>query len=155
MFRGVSSINLDVKGRLAVPTRYRTELQECCDRQLIVTLAVDEKGSGENGCLWLYPLPEWELLEQKIKKLPTLNKMAGKLRRFVIGYASECEMDAQGRLLLPEKLRQFAGMEKHIVLLGQLNKFEIWNEDIWTARENEWLEGDDDGALEELELLSF
>lgn len=155
MFRGVSSINLDVKGRLAIPTRYREELKECCERQLIVTLAVDEKGSGESGCLWLYPLPEWELLEQKINKLPTLNKMAGKLRRFVIGYASECEMDAQGRLLLPEKLRQFAGMEKHIVLLGQLNKFEIWNEEIWTGREKEWLEGGDGGDLEALESLSF
>lgn len=155
MFRGVSSINLDVKGRLAIPTRYREELQECCDRQLIVTLAVDEKGSGENGCLWLYPLPEWELLEQKINKLPTLNKMAGRLRRFVIGYASECEMDAQGRLLLPEKLRQFAEMEKRIVLLGQLNKFEIWNEEVWATREKEWLDGSDDGELEELESLSF
>ena len=155
MFRGVSSINLDVKGRLAIPTRYRTELQECCERQLIVTLAVDEKGSGENGCLWLYPLPEWELLEQKINKLPTLNKMAGKLRRFVIGYASECEMDGQGRLLLPEKLRHFAGMEKHVVLLGQLNKFEIWNEGIWTVKETEWLDGGDDGDMEELESLSF
>ncbi len=155
MFRGVSSINLDVKGRLAIPTRYRAELQECCDRQLIVTLAVDEKGSGESGCLWLYPLPEWELLEQKINKLPTLNKMAGRLRRFVIGYASECEMDAQGRLLLPEILRQFAEMEKRIVLLGQLNKFEIWNEEIWTARAKEWRDGDDGGELEELESLSF
>ena len=116
MFRGISSINLDDKGRLAIPTRYREELQDCCERQMIVTVAVDERCIGENGCLWLYPLPEWEKLEQTISKLPTLNKMAGKLRRFVIGNASECEMDAQGRLLLPEKLRKFATMDKKIVL---------------------------------------
>ena len=155
MFRGTSSINLDVKGRLAVPTRYRAELQECCERQLVVTVAVNEHCVGEAGCLWLYPLPEWEQLEQTIRVLPTLNKMAGKLRRFVIGYASECEMDGQGRLLLPEKLRQFANMEKRIMLVGQLNKFEIWNEDAWIAKEAEWMDGNDTEGLEELGSLSF
>jgi MraZ protein len=120
-----------------------------------VTVAVDDRCVGEAGCLWLYPLPEWEKLEQTISKLPTLNKMAGKLRRFVIGNASECEMDSQGRLLLPEKLREFAGMEKHIVLVGQLNKFEIWNESAWQAKEQEWLDGSDNQGLEELGSLSF
>ena len=155
MFRGISAINLDVKGRIAVPTRYRAELQECCERQMVVTVAVNEKCVGEAGCLWLYPLPEWEKLEQTISKLPTLNKMAGKLRRFVIGNASECEMDSQGRLLLSEKLRKFADMEKHIVLVGQLNKFEIWNEEAWQTKEHEWLNGDDDEGLEDLDSLSF
>lgn len=155
MFRGISAINLDAKGRITVPTRYRAELQECCERQMVVTVAVDEKCVGEAGCLWLYPLPEWERLEQTISKLPTLNKMAGKLRRFVIGNASECEVDSQGRLLLPEKLRKFADMEKHIVLVGQLNKFEIWNENAWQAKENEWLDGSDDEGLDELGSLSF
>ncbi|MGR8929776.1 MAG: division/cell wall cluster transcriptional repressor MraZ [Gammaproteobacteria bacterium] len=155
MFRGISSINLDAKGRIAIPTRYREELQECCERQLIVTVAVDDKCVGEPGCLWLYPLPEWEKLEQTIVKLPTLNKMAGKLRRFVIGHATECEMDAQGRLLLPEKLREFAGMQKHIYLVGQLNKFEIWSDNAWLAKEQEWLDGNDSEGLEELGHLSF
>jgi len=112
LFRGISAINLDDKGRLAIPTRYREELQVSCNRQMVVTVAVNECCVGESGCLWLYPLPEWEKLEQTISKLPTLNKMAGQLRRFLIGNASECEADGQGRLLLPEKLRKFAGMEK-------------------------------------------
>ncbi|MCK5188530.1 MAG: division/cell wall cluster transcriptional repressor MraZ [Methylococcales bacterium] len=155
MFRGVSSINLDAKGRLAIPTRYRAELQESCECQMVVTVAVDDRCVGEEGCLWLYPLPEWEKLELTISKLPTLNKMAGKLKRFLIGNASECEMDAQGRLLLPEKLRKFAGMDKHIVLVGQLNKFEIWNDTAWTNKENEWMNGDDAEGLEELGSLSF
>ena len=155
MFRGVTAINLDAKGRFAIPTRFRDELQECCERQLVVTVAVNEKCIGEPGCLWLYPLPEWEKLELTVSKLPTLNKMAGKLRRFLIGNATETEMDAQGRLLLSEKLRKFAGMEKKLILVGQLNKFEIWNEDAWNAKENEWLQGDDDDGLDELEGLSF
>lgn len=155
MFRGVTAINLDAKGRFAIPTRFREELQDCCERQLIVTVAVNEKCVGEPGCLWLYPLPEWEKLELTVSKLPTLNKMAGKLRRFLIGNAIEAEMDAQGRLLISEKLRKFAGMEKKLILVGQLNKFEIWNEDAWIAKENEWLEGDDDEGLDELESLSF
>lgn len=155
MFRGISTINLDGKGRMAIPTRYRAELEECCGRHLVATVAVDEKGGGEHGCLWLYPLPEWEDLEQKINKLPTLNKMAQKLKRFLIGYASECELDAQGRLLLPEKLRQYAGLEKQVILLGQLNKFEIWNEAVWVAKEQEWLSGGDEGGAEALDSLSF
>ena len=155
MFRGVTAINLDAKGRFAIPTRFRGELEDCCERQLVVTVAVNEKCIGEPGCLWLYPLPEWEKLELTVSKLPTLNKMAGKLRRFLIGNATETEMDAQGRLLLSEKLRKFAGMEKKLILVGQLNKFEIWNEDAWNAKENEWLEGDDTEGLDELESLSF
>jgi len=155
VFRGISSISLDDKGRLAVPTRYRDELKECCGRQLVVTVAVNERCMGESGCLWLYPLPEWEKLEQTINKLPTLNKMAGNLRRFLIGNATECEMDGQGRLLLPEKLRTFANMDKKVFLLGQLNKFEIWNEEAWLAKENEWLEGDGAEDLAELGTLSF
>ena len=155
MFRRIGSINLDDKGRLAIPTRYREELQECTEGQLVVTVTVNERCTDETGCLWLYPLPELEQLEQTISKLLTLNKMAGKLRRFLIGNASECDMDKQGRLLLPEQLRTFAGLDKKVVLVGQLNKFEIWNDQAWTARENEWLNSDDNEGFEELESLSF
>jgi MraZ protein len=130
-------------------------LQDCCERQLVVTVAVNERCVGEPGCLWLYPLPEWDKLELTISKLPTLDKMAGKLRRFVIGYATEAEMDAQGRILLPEKLRKFARMEKKLILVGQLNKFEIWNEVSWNAKEDEWMSGDQDDDLSEVSNLSF
>lgn len=151
MFRGIRTINLDPKGRLTIPTRYRQELQGC----LVVTVAVNEHCAGERGCLWLYPLAEWEKLEYTISKLPTLNKMAGKLRRFLIGNATESEMDAQGRLLLPEKLRVFAEMDKKLVLVGQLNKFEIWSEVAWQAKEREWLDSNDIDGLQELDSLAF
>ena len=155
MFRGVSSINLDAKGRFAIPTRYRAELQESCECQMIVTIAVNNKCVGEKGCLWMYPLPEWEKLELTISKLPTLNKMAGHLRRFLIGNASECEMDGQGRVLLPDNLKTFAEMEKRISLVGQLNKFEIWDEDAWSNKGSEWMTGEDTEGLEDLGSLSF
>lgn len=122
---------------------------------MVVTVAVNEQCSGEKGCLWLYPLPEWEKVEQTIIKLPTLDKMAVKLRRFLIGYATECEMDAQGRLLLPEKLRDYAEMNKKIVLVGQLNKFEVWNEEAWTAKESEWMDSDGSESLDKLGDISF
>ncbi len=155
MFRGVTAITLDAKGRFAIPTRYREELHDCCDCQLVVTVAVNEKCVGEPGCLWLYPLSEWEKLEQTISKLPTLNKMAGKLRRFLIGHATEAYMDGQGRILLADKLRKFAGVQKKLILVGQLNKFEIWDEEAWNAKESEWMNEDDDEGLEELGHLSF
>lgn len=155
LFRGISSINLDAKGRLAIPTRYRAELQEICECQMVITVSFDDRCVGEDGCLWLYPVPEWEKLELTISKLPTLNKTARKLRRFLIGNASECEMDSQGRLLLPEKLRKFAKMEKQIILVGQLKKFEIWSSSAWYKEENEWMSGDNIDGLNELSSLTF
>lgn len=140
---------------MAIPTRYRSELLASYEGQLIITLAVNERCSGEAGCLWLYPLTEWERLEATINKLPTLNKMAGKLRRFLIGNATECELDAQGRLLLPDKLKAFAQIDKKVVLVGQLTKFEIWNEVAWQEKEREWLDSQDNEGLEELGTLSF
>ena len=143
MFRGVSSINLDDKGRLAVPTRYRAELQESCDGQMVVTVGLDK-------CLLLYPLPEFEEIERKLVKLPSLNKHAKRLQRLLIGHASECELDGQGRFLIPEPLRQFAGFDKRVVLIGQGNKFEIWDEALWNSSRDQWIEEERAENSEEL-----
>lgn len=152
MFRGVSSINLDEKGRLAVPTRYRAELGECCDHQLVVTVGLDK-------CLSLYPLPEFEEIERKLVKLPALNKQAKRLQRLLIGHAAECELDGQGRFLIPEPLRKFAALEKRVALVGQGNKFEIWDEESWNRKRDEWIEeerlGDDEDLSPELGSLSL
>jgi MraZ protein len=133
LFRGVSSINLDEKGRLAMPTRYRSELGECCDGQMMVTVGLDK-------CLLLYPLPEFEEIERKLVKLPALNKKAKRLQRLLIGHAAECELDSQGRFLIPEPLRKFANLEKRVALIGQGNKFEIWDEELWNRSRDEWIE---------------
>jgi MraZ protein len=151
MFRGVNTISLDGKGRLAIPTRYRDAIARACNGQLVVTVDRDH-------CLLLYPHPEWEEIERKVVKLPSFNKQAQKLKRLLIGHATECELDGSGRILLPPPLREFAGLNKDVVLIGQGNKFEIWDEGAWNVKRAEWLaEGDeDDGKLPpDLESLSL
>ncbi len=132
MFRGVTHINLDTKGRIALPSRYRERLVGLCDGNLVVTVDRDH-------CLLIYPLPEWEHIEQKLVRLPSLNRAARRLQRLLIGHATECQLDGNGRILLPAPLRTFAGLEKHSVLIGQGNKFELWDEQAWTQRRDEWL----------------
>jgi len=149
VFRGVSLINLDAKGRLAIPTKYRAELKESCDCQLIVT-------ADRDGCLLLYPLPEWDVVERKLAKLSTMNKKNKALKRFMIGHASECQMDGQGRILLSDNLRTFANLDKRVALIGQLNKFEIWDQEAWGGERDSWLQEGEGAELEgDLESFSY
>ncbi len=134
MFRGVNSINLDAKGRIALPTRYRELVQELCEGQMIFTVDTEEK------CLLLYPLNEWEEIERKIESLPSLNKAARRLQRLLIGHATEVDLDSHGRMLISSALREYAGLEKKAVLIGQGKKFEVWSETQWQQRRDEWLE---------------
>ncbi len=124
MFTGVNYISLDTKGRLAIPTKYRTELQERCDFKLKQTMYKDQ-------CVLLYPLPEFEEIAYKIIKLPALDDHAQALRRWFIGHADDCEMDAQGRVLIVAPLRDRADLGKEVALVGQGNKFEIWSRKAW------------------------
>ena len=150
-FRGINNIAVDAKGRMAMPARYRERLLEACGGRLIVTVDQDH-------CLLVYPLPEWEIIETKLNELPSLNKTARLLQRLLIGHATELEMDAQGRILLPAMLRDFAGLNKKAVLIGQGKKLEIWDEDTWTESQAGWVEAvkNDEGelpdALKELSL---
>ncbi|MEK7303841.1 MAG: division/cell wall cluster transcriptional repressor MraZ, partial [Pseudomonadota bacterium] len=132
MFRGVNAINLDNKGRLAIPTRYRDELVRLAKGQMVITVDRDHS-------LLLYPLPEWEEIERKLVKLPSFNVQARRLQRLLIGHATEVELDGNGRILLPPLLREFASLDKAVVMIGQGNKFEIWDEAKWNARRAEWL----------------
>ncbi len=132
MFRGVSILNLDAKGRLAIPARYREQLQACCASRLVITVDADH-------CLLIYPEPNWVEIERKLERLPSFNPTARKLQRLYIGHAQDVEMDAQGRVLLPPSLRSFASLDKRVALVGQSNKFELWDEDAWVGRRDEWL----------------
>jgi MraZ protein len=136
LFRGISHLNLDVKGRIAMPSRYRDRLLESGESRLIATIDSD-------GCLLLYPHTEWDRIEQGLMKLPSLQPQVRRLQRLLLGHATECDMDTQGRMLLPAPLREFAGLEKHVVLVGQGNKFELWNESAWTQQRATWIR---DGA---------
>ena len=117
MFRGATAVNLDSKGRVAIPTRYRGKM----------VCTVDIRQS----CLLLYPLDEWEKIEQKLLALSNFDPTQRRLQRVMLGHATECEMDAQGRILLSGPLRQHAKLEKGLMLVGQLNKFEIWSDVEW------------------------
>ena len=133
MFRGINVVNLDVKGRLAIPARYRSPLAKECGGQLVVTIDTEQR------CLLLYPLPEWENIEQKVNMLPSFNAAARRIQRLLIGHASEIEMDNSGRILLPPLLREYAGLDKEVMLVGQGKKFEIWSEGGWKAQRTVWL----------------
>jgi MraZ protein len=142
MFRGVSQLSLDAKGRIAVPARYRELLSTNGEGRMVVTVDRD-------GCLLLYPAPEWERIEQALMSRPNMNPQVRKLQRLLVGHATECELDGQGRLLLPPPLRDFAGLDKRVVLVGQGNKFEIWDEDAWSRNRELWFGEDADDALSE------
>ena len=127
MFRGANAISLDAKGRLAMPSRYRDELVARCAGQLIVTIdAIDP-------CLCVYPLAEWELIEAKLRELPSLREESRRLQRLLIGNAVDIELDVNGRFLVPPRLREYARLDKHAMLVGQLNKFPLWDEAAWSA----------------------
>lgn len=133
MFRGIFTVNLDAKGRMAIPARYRQRLFDEAQRRLVVTIDTEE------NCLLLYPQQVWEGIEQKISHLPSFNPAARRIQRLFIGHANEIEMDRSGRILLPPLLRDYAGLSKHVVLIGQGNKFELWDEKNWNTRRDNWL----------------
>lgn len=135
MFRGANKVTLDAKGRMVMPNRYRERLQERCEGRLIVTVDRDQ-------CLLVYPLPDWEEIERKLMRLPTLNEQARRLQRLMVGHATDVELDGHGRVLLPPKLREFAQLDRNAVLIGQGSRFEIWDEQRWNERRDAWLKDD-------------
>lgn len=147
MFRGINDLNLDAKGRMSVPSRYRESIQQSCGGSLIVTV--------DTGCLLIYPLPEWERIEQHLTQLPSREKQVRRVQRLLLGHATECEIDGQFRVLLPPPLRQFAGLNKHTVLVGLGNKFELWDRDKWLKMRESWVQEEDqsDSITASLEKL--
>ncbi len=134
---------------MAIPTRYRERLSSRCDGQIIVTVDKDR-------CLLIYPLPDWEDLERKLVRLPSMNKTARRIVRIMVGYATEVDIDTNGRILVSRELRDFASLDKQAMLIGQGNKFELWDEDIWNQKRDEWLNEEEDGDLPaDLESISF
>jgi MraZ protein len=149
LFRGATKVTLDAKGRMAIPTRYRERLASRCDGEIVVTVDRDH-------CLLIYPLPDWEELERKLVRLPSMNKVARNIVRIMVGYATEVDMDGNGRILVSRELRDFASLNKAAMLIGQGNKFELWDEDAWIEKRDAWLADDSDGEMPaDLESISF
>ncbi|TAL64367.1 MAG: transcriptional regulator MraZ [Legionella sp.] len=133
MFRGINEINLDTKGRLAIPTRYRNELSAEGRIPLVVTI------DPEETCLLLYPAAQWQIIEDNLQKLPSFNAAARRIQRLLIGHATDLEVDANGRILLPNILRNYARLNKEVVMIGQGNKFEVWDNELWGSMREQWL----------------
>lgn len=148
MFRGITALSLDAKGRMAIPSRYRERLLADGVEQLILTL--DHRGQ----CLLLYPLPVWEAIERELIDAPNLLAVVDQLKHTLIGHATECEPDGQGRILLPGMLRELVGIDRQVALVGLGNKFELWDEVAWAERRKDWLRAAQDGTVQLPEQLS-
>lgn len=127
MFQGSHSINMDAKGRMAIPAKYRDTLTAACGGRIVMTAHTQDR------CVLVYPETEWQTILPKIEALPTFNRAALRAQRLLIGYACALELDGNGRVLLPPTLREYANLEKKLMLVGLGKKFELWGEDAWLA----------------------
>jgi MraZ protein len=148
VFFGETAINLDAKGRLAIPMRYRDAIQELCGGRLVLTYS-----AFDSGALYLYPEQEWERVRDEVTGLSTFNPGHRSLQRKLVGSASAIEPDGSGRIQLPQTLRQVTGLEKRVVLLGMGDRFEIWNETILNQKRVEEERSLDEAASEEMTRL--
>lgn len=123
MFRGRYDGIVDEKGRLSVPAKFREVLSTLSEEKLIITTF--------DNCLWAYPLAEWLRIEAKVAALPQFKASVKALQRVFVSGAMECPLDKQGRILVPNSLREYAGLKKDLVLVGMTKKIEIWSKDAW------------------------
>ncbi len=143
MFMGEYNHTIDSKGRLIVPAKFREVLGD----EFVVTKGLD-------GCLFVYPDIEWQIFEEKLKTLPLTNKNARQFTRFFLAGAAACEVDKQGRILLPQVLREFAELEKDVVLVGVASRIEIWSKERWDESINNY-DADMDNVAEDMASLGF
>lgn len=149
MYLGSHSINMDAKGRMAIPARIRETLAADCAGKIVIT--ANPEADPDERCLWVYPETEWAQILPKIQSLPDMQKVSRRTKRLMIGYATPLELDANGRVLVPPTLREYAGLDKKIMLVGQGNKLELWSESAW----NNWVDKDESDADIPAEMLSL
>jgi len=151
VFRGINPINLDAKGRVALPAKYRDRVTDRCDGHMVLTVHPFDR------CLLLYPLTDWEVIEAQVNALPnSTSRQARRLQHLMVGYATELDLDAANRLLLPAMHRDHAELDKRLILVGQGQKFEVWSEARWTSMTEAYLnEPVDEDASVELTNLSL
>lgn len=141
MFSGILSVNMDAKGRFAIPTRFRDRLVSEGSAQIAITIDPNSRN------LVIYPLAHWQEIQEKISRLPSLDPHAKRLQRLVLGHAfDDVELDGSGRILVPPLLREYAQLDKKLVLLGQPNKLEIWAEGMWSTHSDELISNQLDPA---------
>lgn len=137
---------MDAKGRIAVPAKCRESLASICDGRVVMTAHTQDR------CILIYPEPEWQNILPKIEALPSFNKAALRAQRLLIGYATALELDNNGRVLIPPTLRDYAGLDKELILVGLGRKFELWDEISWLKT---LAEADDEELPAEMLSLSL
>ena len=150
MFKGRSNLSIDSKGRASMPQRYRGVF--CTNKKCKLVVTADK-----DKCLLIFTLKNWENIEKQLSNLPSYNDEARFIQRLLIGHATESEIDMQGRFLIPNPLREYAGIQKKVILLGQGSKFELWAENIWNKNMKSWLDNNNssefnNNALSDLKL---
>lgn len=148
MFRGATSLNLDAKGRLAIPAKHRDALLNQGAGHLVLT-------AHPHRCLLLYPQPAWEPIQAKMMALSSFDKQSSALQRLLVGFAEDIELDNSGRLLVSPVLREFSGLEKQAMLVGQGSHFELWSMEAWRAQLEHAMSSDDMLLPAELEGFSL
>lgn len=133
MFRGMHYISLDAKGRLAIPARFRELLSDSGSSSLVVTV------DPQDRCLMVYPPSVWATIEPRIQELPSFDARMRIVKRMLLGYATDCEFDSSGRILLSAALREYAGLGKDCMLMGQSNKLELWDKARWDGELESYL----------------
>lgn len=125
MFLGSHNLNMDAKGRLAIPAKHRDTLASACEGRIVMTAHTQVR------CVVVYPETEWEQILPKVEALPNFNPMTQRVQRLFIGMASPLELDGNGRVVVPPTLRQYAALDKKVMLVGLGKKFELWSEENW------------------------
>jgi len=148
VFRGVTHLALDNKGRLAIPARHRHALVDDSEAKLVLT-------ADPSHCVLVYPLSQWEPIQARLMALSSFNERIRQLQRLLVGHADDVELDSAGRILVPPALRQYASLDKHVVLVGQGNKFELWDESRWTEQTAQAIGLPADGLPPELDGFSL
>ncbi|NIT13026.1 MAG: division/cell wall cluster transcriptional repressor MraZ [Candidatus Dadabacteria bacterium] len=129
MFRGRYEHTMTDKGRVSVPSRFRDLLKNKYEEETLII-------TNFNKCLAAYPLQEWYEIENKVAELPQFKQEVISFLRYLMGGAVECPIDGQGRILIPQSLRTYASLDKEVVLIGMLNRFEIWSKEVWGSEES-------------------
>jgi len=151
VFRGANAINLDAKGRIAMPARYREQLVVECAGSMVITKDLFDP------CLLLFPLTEWQSLETKLAGLSSTNRQHRAIKHILLGHATDIELDKNNRFIIPPSLRQLVGLDKHLFLVGNGRSFQIWDESQWNTQIKDDLKLVIDQSLESEPLpdLSF
>ena len=139
MFRGITDITLDERGRMAMPTRYRDAFRDRSGGKLVMTIA------RHDPCLRIYAESDWAVLEDELTNLDDDDSENRRQQHMLIGFATDAELDGNGRVVIPQRLRDYARLERKVVMVGQPKRLELWNDQAWEAKQNAWREDANQG----------